>query len=323
MARTDVHRPGAILPTDYTWVASFGTMYMAGEEPECYGYEDVPEGPFADIHEGLQACDVCGAHYNHGAVLLHNPTGIHITIGHDCASKYSLQLDLAGWKAWHAAARDKRAQAAIEMKNATRAREWKAANPAVVEAIEAALAATRNDHSCETHGRNFDYDSLCCRKAIKAEDLDRKNKAIMILADMARKLARYGSLSDAQAAFAVKLGETVRTWVPTIEKHVPAPTGRVTVCGRVVSVKDYESQYGTTWKMTVKVETPDGSWLTWTTVPTSIHDLYQDARTFDNGLAGWLKGRTVEFIATLERGKDDHFAFGKRPTKARIVEAQA
>lgn len=316
--RTDPHRPGAILPTDYAWVASFGEMKIAGEEPETYGYEDVPEGPFADIHEGLHSCDVCGARYNHGCVLLHNPTGIHITIGHDCASKYSLTLDLAGWKAWHAAARDKRAQAAIEMKYATAAREWKAANPAATAALDLGLGAHVNEYRCEAHGAEiFNYsaeptDDFCsgCQKALRSRDRDRKNSAIVILSDMARKLARYGTLSEKQAAFAVKLGETVSMWTPAAEEAtVPAPEGRVTFTGTVVSVKEREGYMGgVEWKATVKVTTPEGVWLAWMTANDSAV----------------VKGATITVTATLTRSdRDAHFAFGKRPVVLTEEEADA
>jgi hypothetical protein len=308
--RTDPHRPGAIIPTDYEWLVSFGMMSVPGEEPDYYGLEDLPgdDQPWANIHEGIWRCDVCGARYNHGVALAHRPTGQLITIGHDCASKYSLPMDLAGWKEWHAAARDKRARAAIEMKHARAAREWREANPAVAEAIDAGLAATRNEYRCPTHGDQIftaDYDlgddEYCrdCQKALRSRDRDRKNNAIMILTDMAQKLRRYGSLSEKQAAFAVKLGETVRTWQPPVEgAHVPAPEGRVTFTGRILSIKERDGYMGgIEYKMTVKVETPDGSWLAWMTAP-----------------SGTEKGQVVNITATLSRSRDEaHFAFGKRP----------
>jgi len=324
--RTDPHRPGAILPTDYSWVASFGMTTIPGEEPEFYGYEDVPEGPFAEIHGGLQACDVCGARYNHGVVLLHKPTGVHITIGHDCANKYSLPMDLAGWKAWHAAKRDQRKLAAIEMKYATAAREWKAANPAAGTALDLVGVVEHNPTPaipvCSTHGplswwetvastpegdaRYREFEEGGCRECYRlhnqrARHFDRKNGALDILADMGRKLARFGSLSEKQAAFAVKLGETVRTWkaqdFTKEEAHVPAPEGRVTFTGTIVSIKEREGYMGgVEYKMTVKVTTPEGTWLAWMTAP-----------------GGTEKGQTVNVTATLTRGSDAHFAFGKRP----------
>ncbi len=78
------------------------------------------------------------------------------------------------------------------------------------------------------------------------------------------------------------------------ERHVAAPTGRVEVTGKVVSVKVHESDYGSQLKMTVKVETPEGSWLVWTTVPAQIAE--QE-----------IKGKTVRFTATLSAGNTPPF----------------
>ena len=94
------------------------------------------------------------------------------------------------------------------------------------------------------------------------------------------------------------------------EKHVPAPVGdNVTVRGAVVSLKERFTQYGATWKMTVKVQTPDGSWLVWGTVP--------------RALANSHVGDTVEFTAKLEAARDaapnTHFVFAKRPRNAKLV----
>ena len=56
--------------------------------------------------------------------------------------------------------------------------------------------------------------------------------------------------------------------------------------------------------MTVKVTTADGVYLVWSTVPAAINP---------------RRGDRVRFTATLSRGRDSHFAFGKRPSKASIL----
>jgi hypothetical protein len=121
-----------------------------------------------------------------------------------------------------------------------------------------------------------------------------------ILQDMNRKLTRFGSLSPAQIAFAARLAGEVQN----PERHVPAPEGTVVVRGTVISVKEKVDRFGTSWKMTVKVATQDGSYLVWATVPRAI--------------GGVDKGAEVEFTADLTRSdRDAHFAFGKRPRAAR------
>lgn len=39
------------------------------------------------IHGGWSSCDHCGAHYHHGALLKHIPTGHYITVGWQCAEQ--------------------------------------------------------------------------------------------------------------------------------------------------------------------------------------------------------------------------------------------
>lgn len=60
--------------------------------------------------------------------------------------------------------------------------------------------------------------------------------------------------------------------------------------------------------MTVKVETETGFWLAWATIP----------ETFDPCV-----GDRARFVATLERGNEDHFARAKRPTKCEIHKEEA
>jgi len=84
------------------------------------------------------------------------------------------------------------------------------------------------------------------------------------------------------------------------EVNVPAPTGRTTFRGVIVSVKTHESAFGVTLKCTVKVTTPEGVWLAWGTLPKDIP-------------ADVERGTSVEITATLSAGREPHFAFFKRP----------
>jgi hypothetical protein len=213
---------------------------------------------------GTGQCSTCGAHFLYGDVWVHVPTGEHIHLGHQCADKYSLLVDRS---AYQLALGRRQAAAAAQLQ---RVANW--------EARTAFLAA---------------HPGL-------AEDLQQQHP---ILRDLSAKLTQYRSLSDKQVAFAAKLAAEVRNPAPA-EQHVAAPTGTVTVRGTVVSVKVHEGAYGTTLKMTVKVQTPAGSWLAWGTVPTSL-DV--------------TKGATVQFVATLQAGNDPHFVFFKRPRQAVVV----
>jgi hypothetical protein len=85
----------------------------------------------------------------------------------------------------------------------------------------------------------------------------------------------------------------------------PAPeNGKSTVEGEIVFVKWYESEYGTTQKMMVRLD--NGSKV-FVTVPKGIWTVPGD-----------IVGARVEVTATWTR-KDEHFAFGKRPV-GKVIE---
>ena len=98
------------------------------------------------------------------------------------------------------------------------------------------------------------------------------------------------------------------------EVHVAAPVGeRVTFTGQVVSIKERMTQYGIRVVITVKVTTPDGTWLAWGTAPRALVRYGYEH----------LYGATVEITAGLERGNEAHFAFMKRPPGKLVVLAGA
>jgi hypothetical protein len=302
--RTDIHRTSQIVTEEYAYVFTFAHARMCGGWPEpSFNFNcalDRAEGGRRDrdatgehvggIHRadgrccivGLQAqravgaakfadhgspstCTVCGARFNDGDVWFHEPTSTYLFIGHECAEKYQLLADRGDYNAF------------------TTSRERGRAAYRLAQARKSA------------------YDTFCEKHEGLAADLKVPHR---IVEDIASKLRRYGSLSDAQVALVRKLANEVRN-PPPAEAHVPAPEGRVEVTGTVVSIKPYTSDlYGTTMKMTVKVETPKGSWLCWGTVPAAI-----DPR----------RGDQVTFSATLKHGNEPHFAIYSRPTKARLV----
>lgn len=84
----------------------------------------------------------------------------------------------------------------------------------------------------------------------------------------------------------------------------PVPTGRVEVEGKIVSLKWYESEYGATQKM---VLLGDDGWRLFVTVPSKLSVEFGDR---------------VKLTATITQSDDDPtFGFGKRPTKAEVIDA--
>jgi len=306
--RTDIHRVSAIVPSDYSYVLSYSMPSMFESFPapstnvNCElerGYHN--DGSFTQRHHrpdmrccvvGLRIggakfaatgstgqCSVCGASFIYGDVWRHEPTGEYIHIGHDCAAKYSLLADCSEWEMQLLRTRRAVRAAASLVTGRTEREAFLAANPG----LEADLALG-DQHP--------------------------------ILKDLQAKFIQYRGLSQKQVAFAHRLAEEIRNPAPAKveEATVPAPEGKVTVRGRVISYKVQETNYGSTPRMTVKIETPAGYWLAWGTVPNSILD---DPRIRQLGTN--MKGSEVEFIATLVRGRESHFAMFKRPTKGKVL----
>ena len=148
-------------------------------------------------------------------------------------------------------------------------------------------------------------------------------------------------VSNARRPFTEKMIAAVRSniakraaKVAEAEAH-PAPEGRVRVVGEIVGTKVVEGDYGTAYKITVKV---DEGYRVYVSIPKAQADQAFDefyaanAEAWDAGRIGYsvwfegssneperfkgIKGRRIAFDAKLERSRDDKsFAFGSRPTK--------
>lgn len=127
-----------------------------------------------------------------------------------------------------------------------------------------------------------------------------------ITRDLAANLRKWGSLTPRQVALALKLHREA-TAPPRRTVPVPASDARQTVVGRVVSLKEHATNYGTTLRMLVAVATPEGEFRVFGTRPTSI--------------AGVERGDVVTFIARLSRSdKDPAFGFFERPASAAVFQ---
>jgi len=140
-----------------------------------------------------------------------------------------------------------------------------------------------------------------------------------ILSDLSEKLAHFGSLSDAQCALALRLVAQVDERAS--ERKAPVPAGRQELTGNVVKAAWHESAYGTTLKLTVKVETDAGMFLVWGSCPAAIEDAFHARGVFDDGgLAAYARGLRLRFTATVTRSdRDESFGFFKRPSKASVL----
>ncbi len=237
--RTDCHRPGAIIPADYTQ----GDFYAFPDDGDFLpDYFEVREQQAADREaraSGLEVfgvpgvCGVCGAQFKYGAVFHHEPTQARVHMGHDCAGKYQMLANFAAWDA-HAEAFKRARAGRLE---AERRRVNLAAF--AVEHPEAAAALEAPTHR--------------------------------ILRDIAARNDGSAPLTEAQLALVLKISreEKARAELPP-EAHVDAPEGKLVVEGVVVSKRVVDSDWGSSIKMTVKIVTPAGSWLCWGTCPASL-----------------------------------------------------
>jgi hypothetical protein len=149
------------------------------------------------------------------------------------------------------------------------------------------------------------------------------------LVSVSDQLSRKGQLSekqtDAVRRFATRETERqVRIAAQRAADAVngkPAPAGRVTVTGEVLSVKEQESDFGLVRKMLVR---GDG-FKVWVTVPEALSSAiaFERSETYEtySATVASLKGRTVTFTATLVPSEDDKFfAIGKRPASVKLHE---
>ncbi len=311
--RTDPHRVGAIIPEHYRIVHSYslatsegghavpsygvnceldrrvcgpkGEVLKSGThdaDGRCcvIGFRTIARVTFSD-HGGTGKCSICGAAFAHGDIWQHEPTGELIHVGHTCADKYEMLAERGDFDARYESHKARTAAVRLGEIHATERAEFLDAHPGLA-------AALATDHG--------------------------------IVKDIAAKFQQYRSISDAQIALVVKLAKEASE--PKAEEaHVPAPEGRVTFRGVIVSAKSQDGfAGGTSYRMTVKISTPDGTWLAWGTVPQGLFDEAREKlEGGDKGYLHALRGCEVELTATLKRGRDAHFALAKCPKKARIV----
>lgn len=324
--RSDTHRPGAIVPAHYTHWLTYSLPTMDGGWPipaigvDCatpYAkrgdkgqalemvYPKCPDTGrccvrSAERHvratwiEGVDPvygstgkCGVCGAHFVYGSMFRHDPTGELVHMGHDCAQKYEAMYDLSAW----------------ELENK---RERKAAAKHIKR--------TMNDRERQAF--------LDLHPGLE-QDLALGNRegtrGAAILADLADKFTTYRSLSPKQIEFAAKLANEIRNPPPPKpeEIKVDAPTGKgIEFEGEIVSAKLHEGEWGSAWKVTIKVTTDAGVWLAWGTASDRLLVPLRE-RGLAGQIAEQLRGMRVTVKSSLERSdKDRSFVFMRRPTIA-------
>jgi hypothetical protein len=304
--RTDIHRPGAIIPANYEqWndyaLASAGGVPAMGID--CAQPYNVYDGAGRFVHTVHPACHdsgrccvasterhcrrdgravygaagrcgVCGARFIFGTMFRHAPTGEIVHMGHDCARKYEILADWATFDLGLERARKVAAKITARAKGDQERQDFLDAHPGLADAFTV-------EHR--------------------------------IISDIKERFAQWRMISDKQVALVLKLANEVRNPVarPT-EINVAAPIGRVAFTGEIVSAKIHSGDYGDTIKITIKVSADGGCWLAWLTAPQELcNEIWNETK---KPAIESMRGRTVTITATLSAGREAHFAFGKRPT---------
>lgn len=290
-ARTDIHRPSAIVPLDYEYV---GVFYQGVSEDMADAYRDdhreldhllgedwdrvigVPDGNY----KTKSTCDHCGSAFAHGVVYRHRPTGELLVVGHICGQQTLLPAtDQAGQ-------RRKLAEREAQRLASLRANEeYRQSKPELLAAF--ALA-----HEDRFQVRTADWH-------------------VSTLLDIERRFrSSYPELSEKQEALVLRLAEELpgkldeqarRDAENAAAENVP--TGRVEIVGEILSRKETTNDFGFVTKVTVK---DDRGFRVYGTLPSAIEEA--------------KRGDRVSFTAAVEPSKDDpKFGFYKRPTKASVL----
>lgn len=277
--RTDIHRPSAIVPTDYDFVGfecikieGIGDCEVILREREHIRAHMERTGGTYSRHEHGGNCMICGNVFAHYTVLFyHRPSNVYVRAGQDCAQKLEMSDDTA-FNYFTAGVRDARAAVAGKRK----------------------AQALLTDRGLIAAWEHRDY--------VGGE------REEQTLRDMVRNLIRYGSWSEKQFAYAAKLLDRIATRAERLaqqaaeaEAAAPCPTGRVSIRGTVLTTRVQESHYSRfgVLKMLVK---DDSGFKVWGTVPTAA------------GSEDIQRGARIAFKATVKPSPTDpKFGFFKRP----------
>ena len=299
MARTDIHRPSAIQPEDYVFIACHYTP-KGGDiidfaalkyEREVFRKHMEETGGRYSSHDHGGNCHVCGAWFIDHAIYYHRSTNSYLNIGFDCADKLSIG-DARAFRDWRTARKGAyelksgklKAQAILEEHELDRA--WE---------LFSTLASDFDDNS-ENWKALFD--------GLSGSLLSRTQDNVHTLFDIVRRLIKYGNISEKQTEFLWTLIQRIDNAKETQAERdaekasaKDAPEGRIDFEGTLVSKKYVEGYYGVQLKGTVK--TTDG-WCVYLTIP-AVAENYE-------------VGDDISLRATLTVSDDDSkFAFGKRP----------
>ena len=279
--RTDIHRPSAIIPDDYQFVAfdnvkieSFGDCFLLDENRQIKAAHMARTGGKYSQHEHGGSCYVCGAGAIWTATFYHAATNAYIKTGLDCADKLGFGYG-----------------------------DFNAFKRSVTNALEAVAGKRKAQAYLTDKGLSRCWDLYIAAGLGIGPSTPYEESTII---DIVGKLVRYGSVSEKTENFlGILLGKIDNRAVAAAQRaaeHEAAevcPEGRGIITGEILSTRSEESQFGTVIKMLIR---DDRGFKVWDSMPGGL-----DAK----------RGDRVCFSANVTRSdKDEKFGFYKRPTKA-------
>ncbi len=308
MKRTDIHRPSAIKPEEYVFVAfDYIKIGESGniladcaylqEQRSVKAAHMAQTGGKYSTHEHGGNCMVCGSvNAIYTATFYHALTNSYVRVGSDCTEKLdsSSGFSDSAFNAFRKA-----------VHNALEYRAGKNKAAAILEA--AGLSAAWELYSVtipairQEMQKQFDADGIMRHGSIPYEELT--------IEDMVSKLVKYGSISDKATAFIGTLLTKI-TDRPALEANKVAeresaadcPTGRIEITGTVLGFKEQESGFGISVKALIQADS--------------------GFKVYGSAFSGIEKGSRVTFTATVTPSDtDSKFGFFKRPKIAQRAES--
>lgn len=311
--RTDIHRPSAIIPSDYQFVAvefiklegtNLGdASFIIAERLRIQQHMERTGGTYA-AHEHGGNCMICGAWAIYTMLFYHEKTNSYIRTGQDCAQKLEMSAD-------HGAMNKFRAQ--VREALAAHAGKRKALALLQLHGIEAAWDVQYSP----VDGQGMSDEEF--RKAW-ARNPQREER---IIRDIVERLIKYGSISEKQVNYTRKLLQAIssreeRLYAQALEEnHVrdtaaPWVAGRQDVSGNIVSARFVDYEYAqmahiqpTALKILLKRD--DGAKL-WVSLPSRMWTA--------SDVVEQVRGARIEGLRVTVKlsDKDPIFAFGSRPS---------
>lgn len=283
--RTDIHRKGAIVPADYSYVMSYSlSTSQDGWPVPSFNVNCILDthhavknhtgdccliGMYGDStkkfakHGSTGKCTICGAAYIYGDVWQHIPSGEYIHVGHDCADKMHHCIDRNAF---------------------TNSRE---------RFVNLSIKKMRLEKFLEEFPDMVVVFSVADKNSI--------------LADMRNKVMEWGNLSEKQIVFAKKLADDILNPTPVAAEPEPLllNDGRGQYVGRFVAFKSDEGPYGWVTKGLFIVEQDGKQAKIWMTVP-----------------SGYGNEKNVEatIVVALSKGDKAGFYFGNRPKLLKVLD---